>query len=148
MILHQTKNHIFGTATQMINFFAYGTLQLPEVMLAVVGRSFNSQAARLDDFARYRLRGKSFPGIRPELGSKVDGLVYCAIDNETLESLDAFEDAFYHRESVTIITADGIAWAAETYVMSKESHGMLLPEEWCLEEFRREKLPSFLLVHE
>jgi len=132
----------------MVNFFAYGTLQIPEVMLALTGRSFAFQTAFLANFARRRLQGKSFPGILPKPGSVVCGLVYWDIGREALGCLDAFEDDFYHRQTVGIATANGIASAAEVYVINEESHGMLLEEEWCLEDFRRKQLRSFLLCHE
>ena len=132
----------------MVNFFAYGTLQFPEVMLAVTGQGFASQTAFLGNFARYRLKGRSFPGIRPKLGSVVCGLVYWNIGYQVFDRLDAFEDSFYHRQTVGITTVDGIAMAAEAYVMNEESHAMLLEEEWCLENFRHEHLSSFLLRHE
>jgi len=132
----------------MVNFFAYGTLQIPEVMLAVTGQSFAFQTAFLGNFARRRLQGKSFPGISPAPGSIVCGLVYWDIGYQALDRLDAFEDSFYHRQTVGITTVDGIAWAAEAYVMNEESHSMLLEAEWCLEDFRHEQLRSFLLSHE
>ncbi len=137
-----------ATDTLMVNVFAYGTLQLPEVMFAVTGRKFRSQTARLKDFARYRLHGKSYPGIRPEFGATVGGLVYSGIDGQSLASLDAFEDVFYHRETVRVITPDGMAWEAETYVINEDSHGLLLPEAWNLEDFKCSQLSSFLLRHE
>ena len=131
-----------------MNIFTYGTLQLPEVMLAVTGREFDSQPARLDNFARHRLRGRSYPGIRPNIGAWVDGLVYFAIDTPSLLLLDAFEDSFYHRELVKVYTADGIELEAETYVMNGDSHHLLMTEAWDLEDFRRNQLHSFLLRHE
>ena len=132
----------------MTNFFAYGSLQLPEVMLAVTGQSIASQPAVLLNYARYRLRDKSFPGIRPEPGAVVDGRVYWRIDRDALARLDSFEDEFYHRETVKIATADGKEWAAEAYVMNLVSHSMLLPEPWSLADFKRDKLAAFLLSHE
>ena len=145
-------NHFNSSPTAktstMINFFAYGTLQLPEVMLAVTERAYSPEKARLDNFARFRLRGKSFPGIRPKLGASVDGILYRAIDTHTLQQLDAFEDVFYHRESVKVISSTGIKLEAETYVINEDSHDLLLPEAWDLEDFRRNHLQSFLLRHE
>ena len=132
----------------MVNFFAYGTLQIPAVMLAVTSRSFAFQTAFLANFARRRLQGKSFPGIRPEPGSTVCGVVYWDIGCEAMNCLDAFEDGFYLRQTVGITTIDKIAWAAEAYVMNEQSHGMLLEAEWGLEDFRRKQLRSFLLCHE
>lgn len=132
----------------MHNLFAYGTLQLPEVMLAVTGRTFPAHAARLRHFSRHRLRGKSFPGIRPAPGAAVDGLLFVGIDAQTQQRLDEFEDSFYRRETVAVITADGVEWTAQAYVTEESAFGLLLPEEWQLEDFRRQRLDRFLLNHE
>jgi len=132
----------------MRKLFAYGTLQLPEVMLTVTGRTFPAQPARLDGYARHRLRGKSYPGICPAPGAAVDGLLLVGLDAEAQQRLDDFEDDFYRRESVQILTADGADWAAQTYVIREECRGLLLPEEWSLAEFRRTQLRGFLLHHE
>ena len=132
----------------MHNVFVYGTLQLPEVMLAVTGRTFPALPARLAHYARHRLRGKSFPGIRPSPGASVDGLLYLGIDAPAQQRLDEFEDDFYRREPVTVTTADGAEWAAQAYVTREECYGLLLAEEWSLAEFRRTSLPGFLLHHE
>ena len=132
----------------MFNFFAYGTLQLPEVMLAVTGQRFNPQPASLGHFARYRLKHKSFPGIRPEPGSIVRGLVYLDLGGQTLKCLDAFEDAFYHREPVVITASGGNELIAQTYVVKADCHGLLSTDPWCLDEFRRVHLAAFLRHHE
>ncbi|WP_414675385.1 gamma-glutamylcyclotransferase family protein [Methylocaldum sp.] len=58
------------------NVFAYGTLQIPEVMHAVACASYPSQAARLHDYARYRIRNQVYPGVRSELGTFTDGILY------------------------------------------------------------------------
>ena len=132
----------------MRNLFAYGTLQLPEVMRAVTGRAFVAHSARLDDHSRHCLRGKSFPGIRPNPGHSVNGMVFLGIDEESLRKLDAFEDDFYRRDSVTVIAGNGGEWAAQAYIVREEAYGLLLPEEWDLQRFRRECLERFLLRHE
>ena len=132
----------------MFNFFAYGTLQLPEVMQTVTGQRCKPQPARLEHFARYRLKNKSFPGIRPEPGSLVQGMVYLSLNDQIVDCLDAFEDAFYHREPVAITISGGDEYIAQTYVVNADCHGLLSTEAWCLEEFRRVHLTLFLLHHE
>jgi gamma-glutamylcyclotransferase (GGCT)/AIG2-like uncharacterized protein YtfP len=132
----------------MHHLFAYGTLQLPEVMLAVAGRAFAARPARLDHYSCHRLRGKSFPGIRPNPGCSTAGLLFLRLDAPALRRLDEFEDSFYRREAVTATAADGAEWAAQAYVVREESYGLLLPEEWSLAEFRRKHLERFLLSHE
>jgi len=128
--------------------FVYGTLQLPEVMFAVTGKKFDTLPARLDGYSRHRLRGRSYPGIRPEPGGSVEGLLAVGIDADSLRKLDEFEDSFYRRDSVNVITAEGREWQALAYVMREEAYGLLLPEPWSLEEFQRQHLDRFLQRHE
>lgn len=132
----------------MHNVFVYGTLQIPEVMYAVTRQTLASQPARLDDYARHRLRGKSFPAIRPAPGASVSGRLFRDVDEQALQDLDEFEDDFYRREVVKVTTADGAEWLAEAYVIREEALGLLLPEDWNLEDFGRKQLAGFLLRHE
>lgn len=132
----------------MLNLFAYGTLQLPEVMLAVTAQVPTSHPARLVGFSRHRLLGKSFPGIRPNPNASVDGLLFINIDAQTLNKLDAFEDDFYRREPVTVITAAGTEWPAQAYIVEESAYDLLLPEAWSLEDFKRQHLNRFLRHHE
>ena len=130
----------------MRHFFAYGTLQLPAVMLAVTGRRYAAFPARLEGYARRRLRDKSYPGIRPADAAAVDGLLYLDLDDDALQKLDAFEDAFYHRTSVQV-SAARLDWPAQAYVLRKEAYGLLLPEEWQLADFAQHDLTRFLREH-
>lgn len=132
----------------MHTLFAYGTLQLPEVMRAVAGREFARRPARLDGYSRHRLRGKSFPGIRPNPEASVDGVVFIGLDGQALKALDEFEDSFYRRETVAVAAPEGGGWNAQAYIVREEAYGLLLPEEWSLEDFRRKHLKQFLLRHE
>lgn len=131
----------------MYAVFAYGTLQVPEVMLAVTGKAFNTLPARLEDYSRHCLKGRSFPGIRPNPGHSVEGLLFLNIDADTLGKLDEFEDPFYRRDTVPVITADGNEWFAQAYIMREEAYGLLLPHAWSLETFQRTHLPLFLQKH-
>ncbi|MFM8333492.1 MAG: gamma-glutamylcyclotransferase family protein [Candidatus Methylumidiphilus sp.] len=131
----------------MPHVFAYGTLQLPKVLLAVTRRAFFSRPARLDHYARHRLRDRSFPGIRPSPGASVDGLLLLDVDSLAQQRLDRFEDAFYRLEEVTVATEDGATWPAVAYVVREESYDLLLPEDWNLEEFEQNDLPKFLRNH-
>jgi gamma-glutamylcyclotransferase (GGCT)/AIG2-like uncharacterized protein YtfP len=131
----------------MRNLFAYGTLQLPEVMQAVTGRRFPALPARLDGYSRHCLRGKSYPGIRPAAGASVAGLLFTGIDAHAWQRLDEFEDDFYQRESVQVIASDGACWPAEIYKIPVAFYSLLLPEEWNLAEFERHRLSAFLRDH-
>ncbi|MGZ8217152.1 gamma-glutamylcyclotransferase family protein [Methylomagnum sp.] len=127
-----------------IQLFAYGTLQIPEVMRAVTGAEFPSQPARLEGYARYRLSGRAYPGLRREPGTLAEGLLYGGIDAEALRRLDAFEDDFYRRETLAVLDTGGGAVAAEVYVVPPAHYSLLVYQPWDLEEFRRAALAGFM----
>ncbi|MDD5033575.1 MAG: gamma-glutamylcyclotransferase [Methylococcaceae bacterium] len=129
------------------NLFAYGTLQLPEVMLAVMGRTLPAQVARLEGYTRRRISEKNYPGIRPSPGSTVNGLIFVGIDAGDLHWLDVFEDDFYRRVPVEVVTAQGDMRIAQAYVMQEQFYDMLQDEDWDMEDFEREQLAGFLLNH-
>lgn len=124
--------------------FAYGTLQLPEVMFAVTGRKLPGQPATLEHYLRKKLRGECFPGIRPKAGETVDGLCFSGLDAQDLRRLDAFEGDYYRREKVSIVTKEGEEREACTYVLREEYYDLLLGEDWSLEEFKRRHLFDFI----
>jgi gamma-glutamylcyclotransferase (GGCT)/AIG2-like uncharacterized protein YtfP len=127
-----------------IQLFAYGTLQIPEVMGAVTGATFPSQPARLEGYVRYRLKDRAFPGLRREPGGVAEGLLFGGIDAEALRRLDAFEDDFYRRETLAVLDAGRRPVAAEVYVVPPEHYSLLVYQPWDLEEFRRTALEGFM----
>ena len=124
--------------------FTYGTLQLHEVMRTVTRADFPAQPAWLPGYARYALRGLAYPGLRAQAGASTDGILYSGIDPEALRRLDIFEDGFYRRESLRVGLESGATVTAEVYVVPPEHYGLLLPEPWDLERFRKTALAGFL----
>ena len=121
----------------LMKVFTYGSLQIPRIMRAVTGHRYPSEPARLDDFARYCLIGRSYQGIRRQLGAQTDGLIYLEVDTLALQRLDAFEDDFYHRETVTVTLASGGTTLAEVYVVSPEhDHLLIMSQEWSLDHLQ------------
>jgi gamma-glutamylcyclotransferase (GGCT)/AIG2-like uncharacterized protein YtfP len=127
--------------------FTYGTLQIPRVVEAVTGRSFPATPAVLEGFACRRLKAHPFPGICPEPAAKTKGTVYFQVDEESLARLDEFEDYFYLRLALPVLTVDGRQILAQIYVVSGSHLDLLDHRPWSLEEFRLRDLDSFLGAH-
>lgn len=127
-----------------VKVFAYGTLQIPEVMHAVTRKHFPAQPARLNGYARYGLVGRSFPGLRAEPGAATAGILYSRVGAEALRRLDDFEDDFYRRMTLSVITDSGEEASAEVYVVPPEYYGLLTRYPWELDEFRRTGLREFM----
>jgi gamma-glutamylcyclotransferase (GGCT)/AIG2-like uncharacterized protein YtfP len=124
--------------------FAYGTLMLPEVMRAVAGREFPGRPARLAGYARYRLHGKPYPGLRPLPDAVTDGVLYSGLDETAWRLLDQYEDDCYQRLPLLVELDGGRQVAADVYVIQAEFYPQLTAEPWSAEAFRLQHLASFL----
>lgn len=117
--------------------FVYGTLQFGDVLAAVIGGRLEGQAATLDGYARYAVKQQPFPGIVPQPGSQVRGLVYTGIDPVALARIDDFEGELYRRETVSVRTDDGQDIQAQAYVVRPRFRSLLADAPWDEETFAR-----------
>lgn len=128
----------------MNSLFVYGTLQIPEVMSAVTGLQLSCKPARLVNFSRHRLLGKTYPGICPNLGHCVNGALYEGVAEAGFRLLDEFEDTFYERRQVTVSLSNGTERTTQAYIVKEEAYGLLMPVDWSLEDFIEKDLPAFI----
>jgi gamma-glutamylcyclotransferase (GGCT)/AIG2-like uncharacterized protein YtfP len=121
--------------------FAYGTLQLDEVMEAVTGQRFEAARATLPGYRRNRLVDRSYPGVTPAPDAVTLGCLYRGIDAPTLERLDIFESEIYDRLELTVqmgaSQADPTA-RAWVYVVAPRYRHLLSPDPWDLDAFMRD----------
>src|SRR4051812_41893958 len=119
-----------------MHVFTYGTLMFPEVWGVVVGRQFESVEGSAAGYAIFRVRDAVFTGIVAAAGeSIVSGVVYLDVDVPSLQRLDAFEDVFYQRRSISIDCNDGRRVEAEAYVVPETNRHVLTDEPWDRERF-------------
>jgi gamma-glutamylcyclotransferase (GGCT)/AIG2-like uncharacterized protein YtfP len=123
--------------------FAYGTLQLPEILAQVVGRSWPGSRAELVGYRRYPLRGKPYPAIVEEESARVVGLLYPGVSPLELDLLDRYEGELYERRLVTV-NVGPLPEPAFVYVLGKRNAEQLAAGEWDLGRFARDQLPSYL----
>lgn len=112
------------------DLFVYGSLLFDDVFRAVTGRSAVCEPAVLPDHARYRVRGASYPAVVPETGAETNGVVYAALDADTMAALDRFEGDMYTRERVVVRLAAGQQRHVETYVFASHLHDLLERLPW------------------
>lgn len=127
-----------------ISLFAYGTLEIPQVMKAVTGRTFPTQAALLPDYARYLLQGQPYPGIFRSRRSQVGGILHEGVDADSLALLDLFEGEFYRRENVRVLTSSREPAEAVSFVVPPEHHPLITRVPWDREAFVARHLDGFL----
>ena len=128
----------------MTHVFTYGTLEIPEVMEAVTGRSLASAEARAKGFAKFLLKGRIYPGMIALPGAVCSGRVYYHPDRRTLEILDAFEDEVYTRERIEVEVVEGGSVEAYAYLIPPRYRECLTSIPWKPDEFMTRHLAHYL----
>jgi gamma-glutamylcyclotransferase (GGCT)/AIG2-like uncharacterized protein YtfP len=126
-----------------LHLFTYGTLQLPDVLQAVLGQRWSGEAALLPGYARYRVAGKPYPAIVAEPSACVAGILYSSLGEPELEQLDQYEGELYERLALRV-RVGGAERSAFSYVLRDEYRSLLSSEDWDLAAFERQHLASYL----
>ena len=127
----------------MPRVFAYGTLGFPEIVHALTGRRFSSRPAVLEGFARYRVRGRSYPGIVSVPGARTAGVLFDGVDLCSLALLDRFEEDLFERREVRVCAGAGSPLAALTYVVAAGRRQCLGREPWDRERFAARHVATY-----
>ena len=130
-----------------MNIFTYGTLMIPEVMYAVTTREFCFDNAILRGYARFTVKGESYPGIVPATDAVTEGIVYFDVDELSLKRLDAFEGDLYQRKPVRVETKEREIRDAATYVIKPKFSNHISSSEWNVMEFAQKHLKAFLEIY-
>jgi len=126
------------------SLFTYGTLEISLVIEAVTGKSFQSTAAVLSNFARFLLQGETYPGIFRDDGSEVTGILFEEVDQSSLALIDLFEGDFFRREEVEVMTPSRPRVDAYAYVVPSELRLLFSTQPWDRETFISLHLEDFL----
>ncbi|MGB3211458.1 MAG: gamma-glutamylcyclotransferase family protein [Desulforhopalus sp.] len=119
----------------MHNLFTYGSLMCNDIMSTVAACQNSTCQATLNDFFRSKIREEEYPGIVPQPGSVVDGVLYLDLCDDAIKRLDVFEGELYQRQEVTVITEEGSTVAAMTYVIKPRYRELLTDQQWSFTEF-------------
>jgi len=124
--------------------FCYGTLCVPDIMRRVSGNLPASVTSTLLNYACYGLAGLVYPGILPEKGALVSGVLYQGLSRAQLAKLDAYEGEQYRRVRVWVMTGQDQRARAWTYVLQPRYYHRMTGRAWSLEQFRRDQLSLYL----
>jgi gamma-glutamylcyclotransferase (GGCT)/AIG2-like uncharacterized protein YtfP len=130
-----------------LNIFAYGTLMIPSVMHAVTARHFRFQKAILRDYARFRVKGESYPGIIPVTDAITEGIIYFNVNEFSLGQLDKFEGDLYERIRVRVENREKEMIDAQAYVIRSTYLGYLSRDAWDVGDFIKKDLKMFLMTY-
>lgn len=126
------------------HLFCYGTLCFADIMRRVSGALPRSTPGMLLDYACYGLAGLPYPGIVPQCGNRVNGVLYQGLSRAQFAKLDAYEGAQYRRIRVWIRSGQDQRVRAWTYVLQPRYYHRLSGQAWSLEQFRVEQLARYL----
>lgn len=127
--------------------FLYGTLQDPDVLAAVLGRTVADRqliAATAPDCAAVYLTGRVYPALVSRPGSAAPGLLLVQVSAEDLAALDAFEGDEYRRGPVQAMAATGPVTAEVYWPAMPVAPSAAI---WTLDRWTREHKPE-VLAHE
>ena len=128
----------------MNQLFCYGTLQVPQVIHAVTGRTYPGKPATLLGYAIYRVKNAEYPGIIQAADRETKGIIYENVSEKDLRVLDLFEGDFYRRQLLDVFLADGDTTSAWVYGIKDHHLDILTDECWKLEDFLDHGLESFM----
>lgn len=126
------------------SLFCYGTLEFPEIMFRVTGEIFPFEPAWISDYARYRVKNQSFPGLVYEPGACTSGTLYHEIQPRHLKRLDAYEGMLYSKHDVLVETESGESCQALVYLIPEQKKSVLTSKTWDKNNFERKNYCGFL----
>lgn len=126
------------------NFFAYGTLRVPEILKLVIGCTLGGRDAWLDNYKNLEITGTLYPGIAAVPNCVTRGVSYAGITPKMLTALDEYEGEMYERRPLVIRYSDGLNALADTYVVRDAYLDKLSDREWDYEDFFLYKKDTYL----
>ena len=127
------------------NLFVYGSLQSAAVLKVLLGRVPRRRRAKLNNYSRFRVPGRTYPGINEDERGCVDGSLLSDLTVSETVLLDAFESEEYLKRKVEVFDyrderVDAYAYVFRNVVTARE--------DWSLEEFEKFHLEGFLKMCE
>lgn len=127
-----------------MNIFVYGTLLFKPVMKIVVEHEYNSKPASLDNYTRYSINRRVYPGIVQRDHGCVNGLVYFDLNECAIQRLDYFEGDEYLRKQVMPVLITGESLYADAYIISSQHQGIVNHNKWDEDVFKQTHLSAYL----
>ena len=128
----------------MQHIFVYGSLQLPEIVKKLTGKSFKTARAVLPGYKLCRVENCDYPAIIKKENTETKGLIIEDVDDESLNIISFYEGDEYKIQKVTVwinekpVSAIAFVWAKKI--------DLLNDREWDLQRFKQESLTNYLNV--
>ena len=149
--LNQSTSTLTATATGPTGYpesyhrlFCYGTLQIPEVLEAVIGHPLQGAHAVLPGYTAYQVRRAEYPGLVRSPGNKTYGRLYRDVTPMELNVLDRFEGRLYRRQPQVIVKDSGQRIQAWVYMVAPGRQKQVSAKPWHLDRFLRTEYRRFM----
>ncbi len=132
--------------TSDLPYFFFGTLMDEDVLALVLGRippDLRSEPARLDGYRRLRVKGESYPTLRPAADARVDGLLVRDLSQREVNRVAFYEGEEYRLLNLPVTRPDGVS---EPALIFAADHGLETDGEWDLARWRETEKPGLLIA--
>jgi gamma-glutamylcyclotransferase (GGCT)/AIG2-like uncharacterized protein YtfP len=126
----------------MYHLFVYGTLQYPEILKKLTGKTFVAKPAVLTHFKRHKVKNAEYPAIVPKPGAQTTGMLIENVDESSLNAIDFYEGDEYEKTEVNIISGDFETKAFAYVWIAGENH--LEKEDWDRACFEKKYLELYI----
>lgn len=126
------------------HLFAYGTLELPELLRALTGQTYQSMPALLQEHRRAMVRDRGYPAVTPARAAALRGRLYLDLSEASWRIVDAFEGDEFERRSVVVLDSRGERIPAQVYVLRQGLNHLLTSEVWDMRRFRKQHFARYL----
>jgi gamma-glutamylcyclotransferase (GGCT)/AIG2-like uncharacterized protein YtfP len=120
-----------------VNVFTYGSLMFEPVWRQVCFGIYPKQVATLKGYARFCVKGETYPAVIAQPDAQVDGLLYLDVSVEDQERLNRFEGSEYRLKQCQIGERAVVFY--EFIPLERIAH-----VAWSPGDFRLKGLPQFL----
>ena len=128
----------------MRNIFVYGTLQSPEIVKKLTGKSFKTSPAVLQGYNRYCVKECDYPAVIQKDNAETAGLVLENVDDFSLDIISFYEGDEYEKKILPIMV-NGLMKNTIAFIWNAEITN-LKNEEWNFKEFENQRLDYYLEV--
>lgn len=128
----------------MRNIFVYGTLQSPEIVKKLTGKSFKTSPAVLQGYNRYCVKECDYPAVIQKDNAETAGLVLENVDDFSLDIISFYEGDEYEKKILPIMV-NGLMKKTIAFIWNAEITN-LKNEEWNFKEFENQRLDYYLEV--
>jgi gamma-glutamylcyclotransferase (GGCT)/AIG2-like uncharacterized protein YtfP len=126
-----------------MDLFVYGTLMVPRVFARCGGGGEPvMESAVLRGHARYRVAGEVWPGVVPEEGGVVEGMLVRGVGGAVMRRLEVFEGGDYELVEC-VVECGGEEVGAVFFRLREGARHVLSDEGWTLEEYGGEAARRF-----